>query len=470
MQINKKKLERQQQGVDKWFETLKGTLHYFTGVGKTFTAVLIMKRLFRLDPNHSIVILVPSEALQKQWSEVLSLNFTKKDLNTVEVFTPNYIIANDIRVRTRTLVVDEFHEFYSEEYVKTINGEYIQFDNNLALTATYEDSKNRHTDLQDLYPIIDEITEEEAIKEGYITSYVEFNLAVELTEEEQAQYNSYTKVISDNMSKFGKGGLNLATKCLQGGKHTNGRVYEGKDFVYGWAKKNGWHRDLNPDNPRDKEINDLWNPSKVFGYAINLMNAIRKRKDLLYHCNSKAGVCADLVFKFYNLKTIIFSQSTAFADKLNLLLNDRDANSSVVYHSQLKTILAPSPKTGKLIKFGSTRLKKQAMEAIKTNKARILCTASSLDKGLDIPDLVFGITASGTSNFTQYKQRKGRNLRLFGEDKVALLVNLYVKGSKEEDWLTKRQSKTNHKIHWVTSIDEISFSPKEKKGFKITDI
>ena len=469
MQIDKKKLERQQIGVDKWFENLNGTLHYFTGVGKTFTAILIMKRLFRIHPNHSIVILVPSEALQKQWNDVLTLNFTKKELHTVTIFTPNSIITNDTRIKTNTLIVDELHEFYSEEFVKTINKEYIRFDSNLGLTATYEDSKSRHKAIKDLYPIIDEITEEEAIKEGYITPYVEFNLAVELNEVEKNQYDAYTKAISDNMSKFGKGGLDLATKCLSGGKHSNGRTYEGKDYVYGWAKKQGWHRDLNSDNPRDAEIQKLWNPNLIFGYAINLMSAVRKRKDLLYHCNSKAITCANIVFKFH-LKTIIFSQSTAFADKLNLILNDREANSSVVYHSQLKTTWMPSPKTGKLIKFGATRLKRQAMNAIKDGNARILCTASSLDKGLDVPHLVMGITASGTSNFTQYKQRGGRVKRIFGDDKVALLVNLYVKDSKEEHWLDKRQSKSNHKIHWIDSVDEVSFSPKDKKAFKITDI
>jgi len=471
MQIDKKKLERQQIGVDKWFEVQKGTLHYFTGVGKTFTAVLIMKRLFRLNLNHSIVILVPSEILQKQWNEVLNLNFNKKELYTVEVFTPNYIITNDIRIKTNTLIVDELHEFYSKEFVKTVNKEYIQYDTNLALTATYEDSKGRHADIEELYPIIDEITEEEAIREGYITPYVEFNLSVKLNDVEKSQYESYTKVISNNISKFGKNGLPLAVKCLSGGKHTNGRIYEGKSFVYGWAAKNGWHKNLNLSNPRDEQINDLWNPSKVFGYAINLMNAIRKRKDLLYHCDSKATTCANIVFKFPNLKTIIFSQSTAFADKLNLTLNNRDPNSSVVYHSQLKTVLAPSPTTGKLIKFGKTRLKKQAMAAIRNNVARILCTASSLDKGLDIPDLTLGITASGTSNFTQYKQRGGRLKRiLFGEDKVALLINLYAENSKEEDWLVARQSKSTHKVHWIDSVEDISFSPKDKKVFKITDI
>src|SRR5690606_12351632 len=103
---------------------------------------------------------------------------------------------------------------------------------------------------------------------------------------------------------------------------------------------------------------------------------------------------------------------------------------------------------GALIKHGAIRLKRMAIDKIKNGEATRLCTASSLDKGLDIPDLDIGVTASGTSSFTQYKQRGGRTKRknLFNEDKVALLINLYVKDSKEEDWLKKRQSKSNNVI------------------------
>lgn len=479
MQIDKKKLERQEQGIYQWFnsslygalENKSGTLHWFTGVGKTFAAILVIKQLFKGDDKHNIVILVPSEALQKQWNNILSNNFTKKELIRITVFTPNWIISNNYKIKTNTLIVDELHEFLSEEFIKTINGKYIQYDNNLGLTATYEDSKKREKLIQNIYPIIDEIGEEEALKEGYISPYVEFNLSVDLTDEEKTKYKEYSDIISQNINKFG-GQLDLAVKCLQGGKHSDGIRYKAMHFVYGWASHKGWRRDLNLADPRDEQINAIWNPSKVFGYAQKLMNAIRQRKDLIYSCENKINACLDIIEKYPKIKTIIFSQSTSFADKLNLIINEKDENSSVVYHSNLQTVLLPSPKTGKLIKFGATRLKRKAMEDIKSGKALRLCTASSLDKGLDIPDIGLGITASGTSNFTQYKQRGGRTKRIdvLNNNKVALLITLYAKDTKDEDWLKKRQSKSTHNIYWIDSVEEISFTPKDKQEFTINDI
>lgn len=475
MKIDLKKLERQQIGVEKWFNANKrGTLNYAAGVGKTYTAILIIKRLFRMyySDNHNVIIIVPSEELQNQWNVELSKYLSKKSLISVEVFTVHWIVNNKIKIKTDTVIYDEIHEYLGEEFFGVVNGTYIRYQNALALTATYEDSKGRHSKLKSLLPIIDLITEEEAIKKEWISPFIEFNLAIELTYDERMQYEKHTTIISNNINKFGRSGLDLAVKCLGGGKHSNGIKYEGTHFVYGWAAHKGWRRNLNLENPQDKQINDIWNPHKIFGYAQKLLNAIRHRKNLLYNCENKLEVSKELVFKFNELKTIIFSQSTSFADKLNLFLNEEEEKCSVVYHSNLQTILMPSPKTGKLIKFGKTRLKREAIEFIRQSKKGKICTASSLDKGFDVQDIRLGITASGTSNFTQYKQRRGRTGRIdiLNPDKVALLINLYVKDSKEEIWLKKRQSKSTHGVYWADYVHEISFNPIDKDEFTINDI
>lgn len=479
MQIDNRKLERQQLGVDRWFNSsvngstknCQGTLYYYTGVGKTYTTILIIKRLLRLNPIHSIVVVVPAN-VYKQWQTGLSKNLTKQQLKVINVYTPNYIVNNDIRIQTGTLIVDELHECYSSEFVKVINGEYIRAENHLGLTATYEDSKGRHNLIKDLYPVIDTITEEEAIREGYVAPFVEFNLSVTLTEKEQEAYEEYTKIINENLNKFPQGvNLEFANKCLSGGT-INGKLYTSAQIVYGYAANKGWRKDMDLSIPANEQINNLWNPHKIYGYAVALLNAIRFRKNLLYNSEKKIELCMQICERYKDLKGIIFSQSTAFADKLNLLLNEAEPNSSVVYHSNLQTVFLPSPKTGKLIKHGKTRLKKIALDTFKQGTSVKMCTASSLDKGFDDTKILLAITASGTSNFTQYKQRGGRAKRkdLFNEDKVALLINLYVKDSKEEDWLKKRQSKTNHLIHWIDDINEISFNPQTYNDIDMNEV
>ena len=480
MNINKDKLDRQLIGVDKWFNSSKygaikdkrGAGVYVMGFGKTYLAILVIKRLFEENPLTNIVIIVPANVLQ-QWEDTLKENLYKKELKLISLFTPHYIVNNEFRIQTDVLIVDEMHECYSTELCKVIDKTYIRYSDNLGLTGTYEDNTNRHLRYKELFPVIDRIDEKEGIEKGYIAPYIEFNIAVTLTEEEQALNERYSKEIANSMSKFPKGyGFDLASKCLKGGKDKRGIKYEGKNYVYAYAHKKGWRRDLDLSVPYNREINDLWNPSKIFGYATNLFNSVRNRKTLLYNASNKIKICIELCEKFSNLKTIVFSQSTNFADKLDLLLNDKEKNVSVVYHSQLQTIMLPSPKTGKLIKFGGVRLKRRAIERIKTGESRIICTASSLDKGFDVQDMGLGITASGTSNFNQYKQRGGRTKRIdiFNKNKLALLVNLYIVNSQEEKWLKERQSKSNNKVYWVSSVDEISFSPVDKADINFNSI
>ena len=83
-----------------------------------------------------------------------------------------------------------------------------------------------------------------------------------------------------------------------------------------------------------------------------------------------------------------------------------------------------------------------------------------------------GITASGTSNFTQYKQRGGRIKRkdIFNKNNIVMLINLYVKDSVDERWLKKRQSKSTHGVYWADYVYEISFNPIDKNEFTINDI
>lgn len=471
MKIDQKKLERQEIGVHKFINSsrygspkdLLGTLNYTMGVGKTYTAILIMKYLFKNRQDNHFIIIVPSESLKLQWKDELNKYFSKKDQLVIEVFTINWVLRQNAFIRTITLIVDEAHEYISNEAIKILNGTLVGKQEMLCLTGTAVDSPDVVFVLNELCPVIDIIDEKEAIESGYISNFVEYNIPVTLTEEEQIEYDKLSKVISENISKFGKGSLLLANKCLGGGKHKDGKKYTGIQYAFGWAKHNGWHKDLNLSNEIHAKINNLWNPHKIIGYAVKLINAVRQRKNILYSCTNKVTLTLELTKKFNTIKTIIFSEATTFADKVGLLINEESLNSAVVYHSQLQSVMMPSEKTGKLIKFGKTRLRKRALDRIRKGLSRVIVTSRSLDRGFDVEDIRLGITASGTQNPTQYKQRGGRVKRketLFAEDTIVLIINIFVKDTKDEIWLGKRQSKSDHIIHYANGIDDITFTPK----------
>lgn len=472
MKINEKKLERQELAVYRWNNSSKfgstkdrvGTFHGTMGFGKTYMAVLAIKYLIKIRDRNHFIIVAPSDAVRLQWKDYITNNFSKKDQSIIEVFTINWILKQGVFIRTLTLILDEIHEYISDERIKVLNGTLVGKEEVLGLTGTGSDNPIVMKVLRELCPIIDEVTEREAIESGYISNFIEYNVSVTLTDEEQIKYNALTKVISENLSKFGRGGLNLANKCLSGGVHKNGRKYTGIQWAFGWAQHNGWRQNLNKSLDSDAKIDNLWNPHKIIGYARLLINAIRHRKELLYSCSNKVKLTLELTEKFNDIKTIIFSQSTSFSDKVGLLINEQHPNSAVVYHSSLQSVMMPSEKTGKLIKYGKTRLRQRALDRIRKGLSRIIVTVASLDRGFDVEDIRLGITASGTKNPTQYKQRGGRVKRketsIFSEDTMVLIINIFVKNTQDELWLKTRQSKSEHIIHTVDSIEDITFKPK----------
>lgn len=480
MEINEKKLKRQLIGVDKYFKSGQlglshkdrvGCFNYFTGVGKTYTAILAMKRYFKSNDNVTFTILLPNDTLLKQWNIVLNNNFTKTLLKRVKLVTADYMITNNIIINTDVLIVDELDAFYSEKRIKLLDKTYIRYVDVLGLTATYEDSRDRHLKVKPFIPVIDKIDEKEALKEGYISKYIEYNLGLSFSEEEQLAHDKYSEEIKSTLSKFGKGGLHLAGLCLSGGKTKKGMKITSTQACQMYARDMGYHPKLNPNNPTHSKIIDLWHPNKIFYYAINAFKAIRKRKELIYTNSAKLDATIKLLEKYANTKTVVFSQSTDFANVVYGIINQKNPDNAVIYHSKVESQYYPSPKTGKLIKFGKKRLKDRAMDRINKGLSNHLITSSALDKGLDIPSLKMGITTSGTQNPTQATQRGGRVKRVdtSNSDSVSILVNLYIRDSKETDWLRNRQSKNSNIVYWIDDVSEISYKPKTN-NINIKDI
>ncbi len=475
MEVNEKKLARQLIGVNKWGSTGSGTLLYCTGVGKSYTACIIINKILAKNPVAHIIIIVPSAELFKQWKVEINNSIENKDLiKNIEIYTIHLLVERQIKLDTTLLIIDEIHEYLTEERLKYLDKTNIQYKYILGLTATFDDKHNREIILDTICPVIDTIDEEEALREGYISKFIEYNIGIDLTDREREDYTKYTKIINDNLNKFGKGGLILAGLCLSGDK-------KNKNFAYCnmLASKHGWKKGIDTSIPQFKEIDNLWNPGKIIGYARLLITAIRDRKDILYSADNKLIIALEVIRKFDNLKTICFSQSTNFADRLGLEINkyfyekENNANRCVIYHSKLETKIGTNPKTGKPMKFGKKRLKDLAIQNIRNGTASHISTASALDKGFDVKTIRLGITTSGTQNPTQYTQRGGRTKRVesYEEDITKLIVNIYVKNSKDFDWLKKRQVNANtSRIYWIDSVDEISYNPKKEDEVNINEL
>lgn len=475
MIIDENKLARQLKGIERWrsaknlgisYANGVGVLYWVTGMGKTFTACQIIKRLLEQNILCTITIAVPSEALEKQWNKEI-VSIIPEYIPNITIITVNKLIEIQYQIQTTLLIIDEIHEFYTEERLKIVNGSIVSAKYKLGLTATFEDAQKRHKAIETIMPIVDRIDEEEALREGWVSKYIEYNIGISLTEAEAILYKEYSDKINKNLNKFGRNGLELASKCLSG--DAKGK---GMDYCFALASSNGYKTTLDVLIPQNRDIINLWHPKKIMGYAVTLMEAIRERKNILYNAYNKLFMAKSVVNKFDSLKTIAFSQSTHFADRLGLVINHAlDKPICTIYHSKLATQIVFDEIKKKEVKKGKTVLKREAIDGIKTGKFRVISTASSLDRGFDVQDIALVLTTSGTQNPTQYAQRKGRGIRV-KEDKevIALIINIYVKSSQDETWLRKRQSKTKNTIYWVDNINDITYTPRNKDVFNIDEI
>lgn len=396
MKVDPKKLARQNQVIDRWLSNkARGTLQAVTGFGKTFVAIMSIKRMNERHPDRTTLVIVPTLYLQTQWS----LEVEKFDLKNVTVLVINTAIK--AKRQCDFLVLDEIHNYGSEEFYKIFEQANYRFI--MGLTATIDRSDNRDSLIRTHCPVIDTVDITEALANGYVSNFKVFNLGIELDEDDRKAYDSMNKDFHFNFAQFNHD-FNAAMSCLSDPSYR---------ASYAALYK--------------KDVKD------VMMYAVNFNRNMAKRKKFLYFAKSKLDVVLKLLQTF-DKKAITFSEGVEFADALK----SRMPNTSVDYHSKM-------PKS---VKARNLRLFNDD-----ANNVNVIHTAKALDEGFDVKGIELAIISSGTSSTRQDLQRTGRAIR-YQEGKQAIIVNVYIKDTQDERWLKARQKKSTN-ILYVNSIEEI---------------
>lgn len=471
MKIDQSKLDRQNEFVSNLKNNgYRGTLEAVTGFGKTYASLLGARDYFttlkeegilqehRDDFDYMIVVVVPTDYLRDKWNADLK----RHKLTTwgeVRVDTVHNLIKE--KITTSMLIFDELHMYVGED-AKKFPGVFSSVSSRaiIGLTATLG-FKGIMRDMVDAFcPVIDTVTTQEALDNGWVSDHVIYNLGIELPTADKAEYNKLNQSFHKYFSTFNHD-WDTAVKCAS-------------DEDY--ARRFAISRNL------DREYVQI--------RAWNFMRTMRARKDFLYNAPVKLRVCEQIVSRFPDRKTITFSQSTDFADQLSERLGDI----AIAYHSSLNTevvddrdkLIARAKiikrnggnktvyvdiETGEqhswrsikeaypdkhLTRKGKSTLRDEALRKFGDNryKINVMCTAKALDVGLDIPDIDMGIIASGTSTTRQNIQRNGRVIR-YVEGKQAIIVQLYILDSQDESWLERRQE-DGANVQWIYDVDQIA--------------
>lgn len=397
---NEERLKRQLQGRNKWIDNnCIGIKEYATGVGKSFFATY-NKNGIKGDiawfnekyPNKEIGIIVNSSIVKSQWNDAI----TKNNLSNIRfVMTIHQFVEQNLVVpKVGLLIADEVDAYTSQLRKNFINGNMIPYQHFLGLTATVFLIKANYPQFLKKVPIVDKITIDEAEKAGYISNSMEYNIGLELDEEEREVYHQYTKQIGkgfellrplykyvpfigrkggetrkrlaeiyaqckgnvklfkETKDKFLKNeyqkykdyyNFRIILTCLNKGAYAylkgdnEGTFIAKEKWIFKLSQLAGYHERLDRNNPFEEDIFIKYSPTAILKAAGAIENALEKRARMLQN-NPKKLEYVHKVLKAADFpETITFSESSEFADKLYQYLNEKEGKEvAVIYHSKAK--------------------------------------------------------------------------------------------------------------------------------------
>jgi superfamily II DNA or RNA helicase len=480
-----------------------GTLCHVTGFGKTREGLLLAKQVLTKYPDDYVLITIPSVTVDKVWHNAIEnadndeyLEFTDIQKEHIEIVSVTSLL-NDTPTRNyKLLIVDEIHKFTTPERYTIFDK--LSYTSILGLTGTYPIGIKKAM-LDKYCPIVDTIYEQEALTNGWISEFIEYNIACELTDEDKIRYDKFTVLISETLNLFKglskhiikqdgeplfKDDYNVIQSCKSGLKTKDvlGKplYIPAKHIRQTIAIYREWTPTLDITTEFGKERDDYWNPENIKVRVTNFTDFVRHRNDIIINNKVKLNKVLDIINAFPN-KTICFNESTDFADDIATALNDNAHRQiATVYHSNITSrpiwddrlddyfrYGKSSAKKGQVKLFGKDTLKSVAIQGLIDNTFKVLCTAKALDEGLDIPTIEQVITTAGTANPIQYEQRKGRGLRLdiYNPNKVTKIFNLYfedfinprgeITKSRDKQKLIAKQRERSSNVVWITELSEI---------------
>lgn len=364
--------ERQEICINKWKENKgRGIMLLCTGFGKTRTALKICERLVKQKKDAKIIVIVPSDNLRTQWL----LNAAEFGLHfNVMVDTVQSLVTKEYDCDF--LIADEIHMYASDVFFTVFSK--IRSRLFLGLTGTLVRLDGKEKLLYDIAPVVDEIHLEEAIRNKWVSDYIQYKveLDVDLTE-----YHKHSAVFNKHFAYFGNS-FDLAMAAL---KHRHVRL--------NYASQTGK------------------NEKEVMLNALGFSRGMRGRKSFIYDHPRKIELADMIVEHRSDRKIIVFTKSVAHAKLLK---------KGELFHAGIK------PKSKKDI------ILKTFIDAV----TGILNVCKAVDVGTDIPGVSVGVMMSGDSASNTKNQRMGRILR-YSEGKVAELWCFVIKGTAEETWFNK---------------------------------
>ena len=389
--------ERQQEAIKKWIKAKgKGTIVMPTGTGKTRCSIMAIQKVLTKYPSLRILVVVPTTALKEQWTKIL-LDY---DLTfNAEVQVINTVIKH--KWKCDFLVIDEAHRVAADQFSKIFDC--VEYKLIMGLTATFERLDGKEYIISKYCPVVDEVFLAEAIANGWVSTYKEYQVLLEV--DDINEYKALNKEWVEHFEFFNFD-FSLAMSLV------------GPE---GWKQKLALRDQMyqGTDESKKKEV-----LNNINYHAAGFVRTMQKRKAFINNHPKKVEIAKKIIAARPDAKIITFSNNVKMAEAID--------NGQYVY-------------TGKTSKAKGRVM----MEDFISGKIRRINSCHKLNEGIDVPDISVGIVLGTDSSEIKATQRRGRVTRIC-ENKNAEFFYLVIKDTVEEQWVKKSHQKNTNYI----TIDE----------------
>ena len=340
-------------------------------LGKTRTAIMAIFKFLKVKPNAKILIVVPTEVLQKQWMNdyIIKYNLIKN----CEVKIINSVIKTSWDVDM--LVCDECHMYASDTFQEVFNC--VDYDMILCLTATLERLDGKEVLIKSFAPVCDIVTVQDSQQNGWLSPYKEY---VVLLDVDLSDYNKWNQEFIGFFSQLNfqfDQAMLLTTNIIERRKYAKKMGIDQKQMdaiCYGW------------------------------------MDRLRKRKKFVQSHPHKFEIARKILDARKDKKCITFCSTIKDAEQLSI-------KGEFVLHSKQ-----------------SKKSNDEALKQFNEVKSGVLHSSKAVNQGVDVKGLSVEIIMNTDSSKITKTQKLGRALRV-ESGKQAEIFTLIVKGTVEEKWL-----------------------------------
>lgn len=409
----------------------RGTLEIVTGGGKTVIALACIAEASRIDPSLRVAIVVPTEALARQWranlvgrtslleDEVGLLGAGgKATFQTARVIVAVINTAAKVlpdlapSAQPMMLVVDECHRAGAPKYQHVLDAA-ATYRLGLSATPDREELDDAGEPLsydeqvvgQKLGGVVYRFTLKDARLAGWLPHFTLHHHGISLSPEEKRNYESLSRRVDEAADEL-----------------------RGQGFEVGRARSLASRRDQAGDAAR------RW------------VQLTAQRKDLLYRAAERHRVAESILGTIFRSgerrRVILFHERVAEAVELyEALRRDMVGARVELEHSKL-----------------TDKRRTAALEAFASGAAPILVSVKSLVEGIDVPEADTGVSVASSSSVRQRVQALGRVLRRAvdeaGEAKRSTMHLIYVADTVDDliyakaDWVDLTGADSNRYWTW----------------------